>query len=88
MNGSALTIDVGFAPRFFLYKEATRVASWVIADNLRSAGGNYKSRLYPDQSIVESTGQQIQFVGNTVILNYGSTGNNATSGTGIYLAIA
>jgi len=88
MNGSALTVDVGFAPRFFLYKEATRAASWVIADDLRSAGGNYKARLYPDLSAVESTSQQVQFVGNTVVLNYGSTGNNATSGTGIYLAIA
>ncbi|WP_288955244.1 LamG-like jellyroll fold domain-containing protein [uncultured Polaribacter sp.] len=88
MNGSTLTIDVGFEPRFVLLKEATRDAGWVVVDNVRSAGGNYKARLYPNVPAIESTGQQIQFIGNTFVINYGSTGNNATSGTGIYLAIA
>ena len=88
MNGSTLTIDVGFPPRFVLYKEATRVASWVIADSGRPLTGDYKARLYPDLSNAESTSSQVQFSGNTFILNYGTTGNNATSGTGIYLAIA
>tara|TARA_Y100000389_G_scaffold121012_1_gene118389 strand:- start:2157 stop:4478 length:2322 start_codon:yes stop_codon:yes gene_type:complete len=83
-----VTVDVGFAPRFVLLKEATRAAGWIMVDNQRNLSGNYKARLYAHSSNIESSGQQIQFIGNTFKINWGSTGNNDNGGTGIYLAIA
>ena len=87
-SGSAVSVDVGFVPRFVLLKETTRDAGWIIVDNQRNLSGNYKARIYPSSSSAESTGQQIQFIGNTFNINWGSTGNNHNGGTGIYLAIA
>ena len=83
-----VSVDVGFAPRFVLFKETTRSAGWVMVDNQRTLSGDYVSRLYPDSSSVESTGEQVQITGNTFKINWGSTGNNDNGGTGIYLAIA
>ena len=87
-SGSAVSVDVGFVPRFVLLKETTRDAGWIIVDNQRNLSGNYKARIYPSSSSAESTGQQIQFIGNTFNINWGSTGNNHNGGTGIYLEIA
>jgi len=87
-SGVAVTVDVGFQPRFVLLKEANRSAGWVIVDNQRNLSGNYKARLFANESVAESSGQQIQFIGNTFKINWGSTGNNDNGGTGIYLAIA
>ena len=86
-SGAAVTVDVGFQPRFVLLKEASRSAGWIILDNQRNLSGNYKARLFPNESGAESSGQQIQFIGNTFKINWGSTGNNHSGGTGIYLAI-
>jgi len=87
-SGSAVSVDVGFVPRFVLLKETTRDAGWIIVDNQRNLSGNYKARIYPSSNSAESTGQQIQFIGNTFNINWGSTGNNDNGGTGVYLAIA
>ena len=87
-TNNAVTVDVGFAPKFVLLKEVNRDAGWVTVDSQRQLSGNYVARLYPHSSTGESSGQQIQISGNTFIINWGSTGNFDNGGTGIYLAIS
>lgn len=76
------SVNVGFQPRFVLFKKSSGSGSWYMADNQRVSGStNYG--LFANKTNVEDTA--------TNYLNLTSTGFTTTfsdSGTYIYLAIA
>jgi len=78
------TVNVGFEPRFIMFKNTSSTGGWWIHDEIR---GDDK-RLFAEQSAEESTSSSLTTSSTGFSLNDANSNLNANGNTYIYLAIA
>jgi len=85
-NGSTQTIDVGFEPRFVMFKRTDSTGEWTLIDSERNNGDNW---LYANLSNTEGANiNRTTLVSNGFALDGNSSSCNESGSTYIYLAIA
>jgi hypothetical protein len=89
-TGGAISVDVGFRPRFVMIKRATGgTAEWVILDSQRGGGAASLSRIYPNFSNAEDALQGEVFYDDGFKPRQTATAaTNINGSVYIYLAIA
>jgi hypothetical protein len=83
-------VFTNFRPRFILLKNTTRSLDWISYDSSRDLYNTETQQLYPNLSVVEAAGANIDFLSNGFKIRAGSgLGINNTSGdVYIYAAFA
>ena len=86
-NADGPFIYTGFKPAFVLIKVSSTTNDWEIHDNKRGPSNVINAILQPNLSAVESTsGREIDFLSNGFKLRNGSSQNNNSGSTFIYMA--
>jgi len=83
-------IYTGFKPAWVLQKNYTSGSSndWTLADNKRPGYNEINKRMVPNNSSVEATNNQIDFVSNGFKIRGSETNANGSGQTYVYLAFA
>ena len=86
-NADGPFIYTGFKPAFVLIKVSSTTNDWEIHDNKRGPSNVINAILQPNLSAAESTsGREIDFLSNGFKLRNGSSQNNNSGSTFIYMA--
>jgi len=89
-NGSAdgPFVYLGFRPKFIMFKRTDSANVWSILDSTRDTYNVTNLSLYPNNSIAEETGKNVDFLSNGFKQRQTDGGWNASGGTYIYAAFA
>jgi hypothetical protein len=91
-NGSAdgVFVYTGFRPKYLMVKSPTSVIDWIVEDSSRSPYNQMYHRLYPNDSVAESTSTNgnMDFLSNGFKLRNAHAAMNASGQTYIYAAFA
>ena len=86
-NADGTFVYTGFKPAFVLIKITSTTNDWEIHDNKRGSSNVINAILQPNLNVAESTsGREIDFLSNGFKLRNGSSQNNNSGSTFIYMA--
>ena len=86
-NADGAFVYTGFKPAFVLIKVTSTTNDWEIHDNKRGSSNVINAILQPNLNVAESTsGREIDFLSNGFKLRNGSSQNNNSGSTFIYMA--
>ena len=81
-------IYLGFKPAFLMIKDGTGTGEWLIWDNKRSPSNEMTKGIAANDSLVEDTTKEMDFLSNGFKIRTTDTNYNASGNTNIYIAFA
>jgi hypothetical protein len=85
-NADGSFVYTGFKPAFLMIKDATGSGEWLMWDNKRSPSNEMTKAIAANDSLVEDTTKEMDFLSNGFKIRTTDTNYNASSNTNIYMA--
>jgi len=81
-------VHLGFKPAFLMIKDTTGTGEWLVWDNKRSPSNEMTKALAANDSLVEDTTKEMDFLSNGFKIRTTDTNYNASGNTNIFMAFA
>ena len=87
-NSNGPYVYLGFKPAFLMIKDVTGTGEWLVWDNKRSPSNEMTRALAANDSLVEDTTKEMDFLSNGFKIRTTDTNYNASGNTNIFMAFA